>query len=131
MLPGSTHIGVEYIPTVCVCPHLKLLTGKTGPCLGLMIGGIGWAVMVDMTEFSKKDTPAQARERLQWQLDVIRENQTMAGDILLSVVGNEEDAEQYAVARWALQAMHKGDRDAILQPGGILTDEQIKLLSTL
>lgn len=77
---------------------------------------------MDMSAY-KNDTPAQARERLQWQLDVIRENQRPVSGILFYMCDGL--LEQ---AKHELRCMHKNDRDAILQPGGILTDDQIELL---
>ena len=78
--------------------------------------------MPDMAKFSK-DTPAQARERVQWQLDAINANQQEAGWILVHLSnGGYDDAKKY------LDSMHKSDRDAILQEGGILTSEQIEVL---
>ncbi len=77
---------------------------------------------MDMSQLNK-DTPAQARERLQWILDVVRENQMEVAFFLQAVTfGN------YEAAKRGLSKMHKNDRDALLQPNGILTDEQIELL---
>lgn len=78
--------------------------------------------MVDMSKFGK-DTPAQARERLQWTLDVIRENQSDVLEVLNMLL-----SEDITGAKTHLSYMHKGDRDAILQEGGILTSAQIELL---
>ena len=119
-------IGAAHTPNVRVYTHLRLLTRNYDPCYTLMIVGIGWVLMVDMTQYSKKDTPAQARERLQWQLDAIRANQEEVGLLLhnLVVLGSS-----LTVAKWAIADLSKLDRDAILQKGGILTDAQIELLS--
>ena len=75
--------------------------------------------MVDM----RKEFPAQARERLQWQLDTIRANQGDVASILFCV-----QDERTMTAKFILDHMHKADRDAILQSGGILTDKQIEVL---
>ena len=79
---------------------------------------------MDMTQYSKKDTPAQARERLQWQLDTVRVNQTVVYRLLGMILDGE-----IVHPRRTLANMHKNDRDALLQPNGILTSEQIELLS--
>ena len=75
-----------------------------------------------MSKFSK-DTPAQARERLQWILDVVRANQP---DVSLILEWSID--EDWVAAKSQLRSMHKNDRDAILQEGGILTTKQIELL---
>ena len=87
-----------------------------------------------LDDLTKKEFPAQARERLQWQLDAIRANQEEAG-LLLHALARAASAptasialNEYDVAKLAIADMHKADRDAILQSGGILTDEQIKVL---
>ena len=76
-----------------------------------------------LDDLTKKVFPAQARERLQWQLDAIKANQNITGHILLSICRNEIEA-----VKLFLKDMHKADRDAILQSGGILTNEQIEVL---
>ena len=78
-----------------------------------------------MSKHSKKEFPSQTENRKQWILDTVRANQDFVSDILQSVM---DDAQQYAVAKWTLNEMHKHDRDALLLPGGILTDEQIEVL---
>ena len=84
--------------------------------------------MADMSKFSK-DTPAQARERLQWILDAVRANQLDVWRILHGVTGEfYPDDTNLKRARDILRSMHKNDRDAILQEGGILTTKQIELL---
>ncbi len=77
---------------------------------------------MDMSKYSK-DSKAQARERLQWQLDVIRENQEEVYRVLILL-----DSDFPKHAKTVLSDMHKSDRDALLQSGGILTDSQIELL---
>jgi len=80
--------------------------------------------MADMWKFTKKsEFPAQTRERLQWILDVVRENQSDVTEIIDMVRDGEAE-----YAKDILANMHKSDRDALLQPNGILTDEQIELL---
>ena len=79
---------------------------------------------MDMSQYSKKPTPAQQRERLQWVLDTVRENQLVVAKILNDInfwISPDE-------ARKEFDAMHKHDRDALLVPRGILTDEQIEVL---
>ncbi len=80
--------------------------------------------MADMSKFSK-DTPAQARERLQWIVDVIRNNQE---DICTLLLYLDENPDMMRVAKDVLDGMHKSDRDALLQENGILKPEQIELL---
>ena len=70
-----------------------------------------------------KDTPAQTRERLQWVVDAVRENQEEAALLLHNIVLGHLDT-----AKWAIADMKKMDRDALLLPGGILTDAQLELL---
>jgi len=69
------------------------------------------------------DFPAQRRERLQWQLDTIRENQEDVSRILGWVACGHAD-----LAKTVFDDMHKNDRDALLQENGILTSTQIELL---
>ncbi len=85
--------------------------------------------MPDMSKFSK-DSPAQARERLQWQLDAIRANQHEIWWLLQELNWKptvDRDIHVHA-AKTIIADMNKSDRDAILQEGGILTSEQIELL---
>ena len=78
---------------------------------------------MDMAQYSKKPTPGQRAHRAQWILDTVRANQSIVGWLLMTTSANDlEDA------RHSLKQMHKSDRDALLQPNGILTDDQIKLL---
>ena len=79
--------------------------------------------MPDMTQYSKKDTPAQARERLQWILDVVRENQGHVVQILELIWAGEDK-----MAQGLFDDLYRTERDALLQPNGILTSEQIELL---
>ena len=79
-----------------------------------------------MSQFSKKPTPAQQRERLQWVLDTIRNNQCSVYWILMLLNDNEPIDRGQAID--VFQDMHKHDRDALLISGGILTDEQIEVL---
>jgi hypothetical protein len=84
---------------------------------------------MDMSDHAKKkEFPAQQRERLQWQLDAIRNNQDSVY-MLLGVVRLFYGAIDSARIREVLEDLHKNDRDAILQPGGIFTDDQLKILS--
>ena len=79
-----------------------------------------------LDDLTKKVFPAQARERLQWQLDAIRANQADVYGILFCL--DCHDMGGHRQAKKILNKMHKHDRDAILQSGGILTDEQIEVL---
>lgn len=72
-----------------------------------------------MSEF-----PSQTKNRAQWVLDVVREDQSMVEELLGSVLN-----ESYDIAALVLKDLHKMDRDALLVPGGILTDKQIKLIN--
>ena len=76
-----------------------------------------------LDDLTKKEFPAQARERLQWQLDAIRANQSVVGWLLTDISEDDVGDEKLSI-----KDMHKADRDAILQSGGILTDKQIKVL---
>jgi len=73
---------------------------------------------------TKKTTPGQDSHRRQWILDVVRANQDDISDLLIYV----NDYESMDLAKILLNGMHKQDRDAILQPNGILTDQQIEAL---
>ena len=80
--------------------------------------------MTDMSKFSgKKEFPSQTKNRERWILDTVRANQLEVRSMLQCFEIDEPRA-----ARVILMEMHKGDRDALLQPNGILTDEQIELL---
>ena len=78
---------------------------------------------MDMSGLKKKEFPSQTENRKQWVLDVVRGNQKTAAIILFDVAESN-----YPAAKATLQGMHKMDRDALLQPGGILTPEQIEAL---
>ncbi len=67
--------------------------------------------------------PSQTRNRKQWILDTVRANQVDVAEILVEVQGGNA---HYAIR--LLSGMHKSDRDALLQPNGILTEQQIELL---
>ena len=90
--------------------------------------------MVDMTQFSKKQTAGQKIRRLEWILDTVRANQEEVG-LLLHALARAASApttsialNAFDMAQFAIADMHKQDRDAILQPNGILTDQQIEVL---
>ncbi len=55
---------------------------------------------------------------------MVRNNQKRVAWIL-----EDMDATDYALARKSFHGLHKHDRDALLIPNGILTDEQIEILS--
>ena len=79
--------------------------------------------MTDMSQLKKKEYPAQRLNRLQWQLDTIRANQLDVAHILMCAHRGWSDTVQLM-----LKDLHKHDRDALLQPGGILTQSQIEAL---
>ena len=70
-----------------------------------------------------KEFPSQTRNRKQWILDTVRANQLETWWLLEALTSRHIRA-----AKRILDDMHKSDRDALLQPNGILTDEQIELL---
>ena len=80
-----------------------------------------------MTDMSKFSTPGQLNHRAQWIVDAVRANQKVVGWILVDILSDHFSNDG---AKSLLAEMHKSDRDAILQPGGILTDKQIKLLNS-
>lgn len=73
-----------------------------------------------------RQTPGQLNHRAQWQLDVIRENQGVVSEILC--YANSHNHAQLGIIKMMLNDMYKNDRDALLQPGGIFTDEQLEEL---
>jgi len=79
---------------------------------------------MDMSKL-KKTTPGQDSHRRQWILDTVRANQYDVCNLLLYL---GDGAPMESSARQVLLGMHKQDRDAILQPNGILTSEQIEAL---
>ena len=80
--------------------------------------------MTDMSKFSgKRETPGQKIHRLEWILETVRSNQRKAGWILVNLSNDDPTA-----AVVILDTMHGGDQQALLQPNGIFTDEQIELL---
>lgn len=86
--------------------------------------------MADMSLFSKKkEFPSQTENRKQWILDTIKANQSDVASILFSLHWKKwRGGDNYRNARHILEGMYKQDRDALLLPGGILTDEQIERL---
>ena len=77
-----------------------------------------------------KEFPSQTENRRQWILDVVRENQEDVLDLLTILCSDDNwfSENRARGGKWVLSNMHKNDRDALLQPNGILTDEQIELL---
>ena len=75
----------------------------------------------------KKEFPSQTENRKQWIIDTVRENQVEVVGLLVAIVLCSPPDIGYA--KGLLQDMHKQDRDALLLPGGILTNEQIEILS--
>ena len=73
---------------------------------------------------TKKEFPSQTENRKQWIIDAVRNNQEDVSHILFCVAVEEWDA-----AKGGLSILHKHDQDALLLPNGILTDEQIEILS--
>ena len=80
--------------------------------------------MADMSKF-KKTTPGQDSHRRQWILDVVRENQAIVSELLCDIAYGESGVPS---AKQILSGMHKNDRDALLQEGGILYPDQIEML---
>ena len=78
--------------------------------------------MADM----RKEFPSQTENRRQWILDTVRANQEVVALMLHNLVVNMNG--NVDVAKWAIADLKKMDRDAILQPDGILTQEQIEML---
>jgi hypothetical protein len=78
-----------------------------------------------MTAVTKREFPSQTENRKQWILDSVRANQRAVSDVLFNVFVHE-----YGIAADVLSKMHKQDRDALLQPNGILTSSQIEELTT-
>ena len=76
-----------------------------------------------LDDLTEKEFPSQTENRKQWILDTVRENK---GDVV-SLLFCVQD-ERTMTAKFILDNMHKADRDARLQSGGILTDKQIKEL---
>ena len=70
-----------------------------------------------------KEFPSQTENRRRWILDTVRANQGDVLEILDMLL-----MDDITGAKSQLRSMHKNDRDAILQKGGILTDAQIELL---
>ena len=83
---------------------------------------------MDRAKFSKKEFPAQTKNRAQWILDTIRANQESVGWILWISGDPVAFKQTLEEIREELSKLHKQDRDALLLPNGILTDEQITAL---
>jgi hypothetical protein len=79
--------------------------------------------MADM----RKEFPSQTENRKQWIIDVVRENQEDVLGILGALL---DDPQDIGWAKVTVADMHKSDRDALLLPNGILTDEQLELLQS-
>ena len=91
---------------------------------------------MDMSKLAKKEFPAQQRERLQWVLDTVRENQNDVWRIIQGLTNkfypddhNLTGIHKQKRAIKIFRSMRKHDRDALLVPGGVLTDEQRELLA--
>lgn len=70
-----------------------------------------------------EEFPAQGRERYKQIVDVVREHQKEVGVLLTNI-----SFRRLSTAKQVVADMHKNDRDALLQEGGILTDSQIEAL---
>lgn len=79
---------------------------------------------VKLSTLGKSEFPSQTENRRQWILDTIRANQDSVVLILEAVIDGD-----YSKAKEELGYMYGMDRDALLKPGGILTDEQIERLT--
>ena len=84
--------------------------------------------MADMSKVGKSEFPSQTENRKQWILDTVRANQETTARIL-TCCASFPDLQCLEWARHELSGMHGMDRDALLKPGGILTDEQIAALT--
>jgi len=73
---------------------------------------------------TKKEFPSQTENRKQWIIDTVRNNQKAVTNLLLAL---HDQIEIHAET--ILHQMHKHDQDALLLPNGILTNEQIEILS--
>ena len=78
-----------------------------------------------LDDLTKKEYPAQQRERLQLTLDTVRANQDQVGLLLMQLVFGKIES-----AGVTLRSLHKQDRDALLLPNGSITEEQIKALGS-
>ena len=72
--------------------------------------------------------PSQGRGRYVQIVDVIRNNQECVYFILMDLSYDPPRPKAIKRIKRVLKKMHKSDRDAILQEGGILTPDQIELL---
>lgn len=80
--------------------------------------------MADMSGFSgKKEFPSQTENRKQWILDTVRANQEDVQELLRKVL-----LGYYRPAKDMLKGMRKMDRDALMQPEGIFTKDQLEQL---
>lgn len=70
-----------------------------------------------------KSTPGQERGRDRWILDTVRANQ-LAVSLILDYLIDED----WTAITFELGLLNKGDRDALLQPNGIFTSDQLKKL---
>jgi hypothetical protein len=70
-----------------------------------------------------KEFPAQTKNRLVWIIESVRENQEITRDILSAVLDDD-----YDFAKDILGSLHRSDRDALTNPEGIFTQDQLKRL---
>lgn len=86
----------------------------------------------DTKLIGKKEFPSQTINRLQWQLDAIRANQSDVASLLFWLTYKGKLAGKATAddrAREIYYGMYKHDRDGVSRQGGILTDEQIEMLN--
>lgn len=87
---------------------------------------------MDMSNLKRSEFPSQTVNRLQWQLDAIRANQSDVASILFWLTYRGKlagSATREQRAREIYWGMYKHDRDGLTRPGGIFTDEQIEVLN--
>ena len=88
-----------------------------------------------LAALDKSEFPSQTENRKQLILDTVKNNQHDVATILLytqakfefllALNGKQDMSDQ---AKLILDDMHKQDRDALLQPNGIFSDEQLEML---
>jgi len=72
------------------------------------------------------DKPAQVENRRVWILNTIRENQPIAGELLICA-----DEGKFETCSMLLNSLYKTESDALLQDEGIFTPEQRKYIYDL
>ena len=74
---------------------------------------------------TKKEFPSQTENRKQWIIDTVRNNQ----DSVSIILGDFHIGRGSGFGKIVFGSLHKHDQDALLITNGILTDEQIEILS--